>query len=350
MGFRRYGDHKHTTLATPEVVHRASAAGGGNWHCVGVLLAVPGRDASEFDWLVFEQAGVLTSRQAISALGRAAVRTNLSQGRWRAVCRGVILTENGHLWPEQQLWVAVLAAGDGARLAGAAAAAAGGVRGMRTEVIDVLVPAARSPTGRLSRLPDDMCPVRVRRTTVLPDEHLQHGLPPRTTVARAVIDAAAWSGSDRAAAGVILGACQQKRVTPEELWQAIAVLPRIRRHKLINATIADACGGAEALSEIDLIALCRRSGLPLPRLQAHRLDVHGRRRFLDAYWADERLHVEVDGAHHMEVEHWADDMLRQNAVWTRGDRILRFPAWLLRTDPATVVAQLREALAIPPRP
>jgi hypothetical protein len=50
--------------------------------------------------------------------------------------------------------------------------------------------------------------------------------------------------------------------------------------------------------------------------------------------------VEIDGAHHMDVRRWADDMLRQNQVWIAGDRILRFPAWLVRAEPAVRAADL----------
>jgi very-short-patch-repair endonuclease len=92
------------------------------------------------------------------------------------------------------------------------------------------------------------------------------------------------------------------------------------------------------------VKLCRRNRLPLPDLQERRSDANGRNRYLDAYWRQYRLHVEVDGAHHLDERHWGADMLRQNEVWLRGDRLLRFPAWLLRTDPARVVAQLRAAL------
>ena len=52
----------------------------------------------------------------------------------------------------------------------------------------------------------------------------------------------------------------------------------------------------------------------------------------------------MDGAHHLNpLEAW-DDMARQNALWTRGDRVLRFPAWMVRDRPATVAAQVRDAL------
>ncbi len=38
-------------------------------------------------------------------------------------------------------------------------------------------------------------------------------------------------------------------------------------------------------------------------------------------------------------------MQRQNDIWLRGDRILRFPAHLLRAQPIVVVRTIRAALA-----
>jgi very-short-patch-repair endonuclease len=106
----------------------------------------------------------------------------------------------------------------------------------------------------------------------------------------------------------------------------------------------DVAGGAEALSEIDLVRLCRRFQLPEPDLQHRRRDATGRIRYLDAYWRRWQLHVEVDGAHHLDVRHWAADMQRQNDIWISGDRILRFPAHHLRSHPTQVATQLRAAL------
>jgi hypothetical protein len=37
-------------------------------------------------------------------------------------------------------------------------------------------------------------------------------------------------------------------------------------------------------------------------------------------------------------------MRRQNDIWIAGDRILRFPAWMMRARPEEVAAQLRAAL------
>lgn len=103
-------------------------------------------------------------------------------------------------------------------------------------------------------------------------------------------------------------------------------------------------GGAEALSEIDLLRLCRRYGLPVPDLQQRRTDQSGRTRYLDAYWRRWRLHVEVDGAHHMYAAHWEADLRRQNDVWIAGDRILRFTSYQARHRPAEVADQIGRAL------
>jgi hypothetical protein len=52
----------------------------------------------------------------------------------------------------------------------------------------------------------------------------------------------------------------------------------------------------------------------------------------------------VDGGQHAEVGTYWADMRRQNAVWIAGDRILRFPARVVRHRPAEVVDQVRAAL------
>ncbi|MFG3419242.1 hypothetical protein [Micromonospora sp. NPDC048063] len=307
--------------------------------------SLPADEADALDWLAFDQAGVVTTAQATRLLTEGTVRGHVRSGRWRSICRGVLLTGNGRLTRDQQLWVAVLATGPGAVLAGATAAAEAGVRGLRPEPLHVLVPAHRR-AGRtvLGRLPIDMPAVVVHRTSVLPAAHLQRARPPRTCTARALVDAAGWSRTVDQAQATLAAGCQQRRVTPDELSAVVEALPRARRRALIRQTVADISGGAEALSELDFVRLCRRHGLPAPGLQQRRADASGRIRWLDAYWREWGLHVEIDGAHHMDVRHWAADMKRQNDVWTSGDRILRFPAWLVRARPDEVADSVRRAL------
>ncbi|NMO55802.1 DUF559 domain-containing protein [Actinoplanes sp. TBRC 11911] len=300
-----------------------------------------------FSRTMVEQCGVVTTSQATAAIGRAAVRRNLRQGRWRSVCRGVLATRNGPLARPQQLAAAVLIAGHRSLLAGPTAAAEGGVTGLRPEPLHVIVPVDRRAAAQLPRLPADMPAVRIHRVA-LPETHRLDGFPPRTTTARSAIDAAAWAAHDREALAILAATCQQGRAAPADMRAVLTDLPRLHRRRLIAAMIADIEGGADALSESDFLALCRRHDLPRPTLSHRRRDAAGRLRFIDAYWPEHRLLVEIDGAHHMDAQHWAADMLRQNQIWLAGDRILRFPSWLLRTDPSAVAAQLRTALKSPP--
>ena len=68
-----------------------------------------------------------------------------------------------------------------------------------------------------------------------------------------------------------------------ELEHAMRYVGRATQGYLREA-IRDIRGGSEALSEIDLIRLCRRFGLQEPDRQVKRFDSHGRIRYLDAEW------------------------------------------------------------------
>ncbi|MEV0456177.1 endonuclease domain-containing protein [Catellatospora methionotrophica] len=300
---------------------------------------------AELEWVLFAQSNVVSWAQASGLLTAAKVRHRVRTGRWRQVCRGVLVAGDGPLSVDQQRWVAVLAAGPGARLAGLAAAQAGGLRGrFRDERIDVLVAAGGHRPDLFRRLPLGMPAVKVRRTGHLPEVDCQLARPVRTSMARSVVDAASWARFPDQAQVIVAAACQQRLTTPDELCEVLGRLPRAPRRELIAATVRDAAGGAGALSEIDFLRLCRKHRLPVPELQQRRVDASGRVRYRDAYWREFGLHVEVDGGHHMEVGHCEADMRRQNYIWTSGDRILRFTAHQVRNHPADVAATLRTAL------
>ncbi|MEG3634194.1 endonuclease domain-containing protein [Micromonospora palythoicola] len=310
-------------------------------------MRIPRDDADALQWLLFEQAGIITWAQATAALSPAAVRHLVTSARWSRVCRSVLRAEppGGPYSQAQAPWVAVLAAGEGAVLAGLASATAGGLRSAwRYQTVDVLIPHQRHRADLLRRLPLGLPAVRVRRSRHLPDEDRQRGRPDRTSMARSLVDAAQWVRTDAEAQQILAAGCQQRRATPAEMTAVLARLPQARRRVLIRQTLHDIAGGAEALSEIDLVRLCRRHRLPAPTGQQRRRDADGRIRYLDAYWPRWRLHVEVDGAHHMDVRHWAADLRRQNRIWIDGDRILRFTAFDVRHRPDDVAAQLRAAL------
>lgn len=164
----------------------------------------------------------------------------------------------------------------------------------------------------------------------------------------ALVIAAGDFRNPRPACGLFAAAVQQRLARPKDLLAAVADAPRTRHRRALLAAIADIEQGAQALSEIDFVRLCRRHGLPEPTRQAIRGDSSGRRRYLDVEWRlpDGRVvAVEVDGALHLDARQWVDDQLRQNALVLDGTIVLRFPSVVVREEPNLVVEQLRRALA-----
>ncbi|WP_422774112.1 hypothetical protein ACN28C_15305 [Plantactinospora sp. WMMC1484] len=300
--------------------------------------SIPADDADELTWLLFRQADVLTGTQARHHLGASALRHRVRTCRWRQVHRNVYLTHNGPVDAEQRLWIAVLGCGKGSVLAGLTAAIRCGLRGVRSDSIHILRPGGlrtiTPPAG-----------VLVRRTETLGGDDVNgRGLPPHTTNARSLVDAAAWARSDDEARMLIAAGFQQRLVGADDVHQVVHRLPTLRRRALILSTANDARGGSESLPELRYLRAARRAGLPEPSRQHRRRDSAGRVRYLDVYYEQWGVHVEIDGGQHLDVRRQWADMKRQNEVWIAGDRILRFPSWLVRDHPHEVITQVRQAL------
>lgn len=199
---------------------------------------------------------VLAAASAIATIGEPAVRWRLGSGRWQRPCRAVLVTHSGGISEAEWLWVAVLAAGPQAVLGGVTSVRLDGLTGFDDRATHLVIPACRQVRTavpgivvHLSRVlgPDDVHPAR---------------LPPRTRLTRSLLDAAAWSGSGRGARAILAAGVQQWLVRPDQMAAALHRRPRLRRHALIAATLADIAGGAQALSELDFAGLARRFGLP----------------------------------------------------------------------------------------
>jgi very-short-patch-repair endonuclease len=276
------------------------------------------------------------------------LRWRVISGRWQRLCRGVIVAHSGPITQRQRLWVAVLWAGPGGVLAGLTAATLDGLEGFSgregsANQIHLLVPAYRSVRKELPGLP-----VAVHYSTMLsPDDAHPLREPRRTRVARSLVDAAAWAGSDRRAQAVLAAGVQQRLARPGDLLAVVTANQRLPRRAMIKATLDDIAGGAQALSELDLARLVRRHRLPEPDRQAPRRDAAGRRRWLDAVWETARLMVEVDGMHHLDADQYWADMDRDNDFTVDGYRILRFPAFVVRSQAGYVAGQIRDALRSP---
>jgi hypothetical protein len=153
----------------------------------------------------------------------------------------------------------------------------------------------------------------------------------------------------RYACALLAAGVQQGLVVASALHAALVPLPKLRHHRALELAVHDIEQGAQALSEIDFVRLCRRFRLPAPNLQAVRREASGRRRYLDAVWHrgdGSVLAAEVDGAIHLAPPSWIADQLRQNEIVIGGTAVLRFPSVLVRSDPAVVADQLRRALRV----
>jgi hypothetical protein len=132
---------------------------------------------------------------------------------------------------------------------------------------------------------------------------------------------------------------QQRCVDPAELRLALQ-RNAVRHRALLRAVVDDLAGGAESFAEIDAVRLARRAGISAPRRQAVRI-LDGHRRYLDIEfdgWA-----MEIDGAVHLRSDRHAADLLRHDDLTLAGDRILRFAALTVRTEPQQVVRRMRLA-------
>ena len=66
--------------------------------------------------------------------------------------------------------------------------------------------------------------------------------------------------------------------------------------------------------------------------------------YLDVWWGQWGVLVEVEGAHPGEALNAVDDALRQNSLTASCASVLRIPVLGLRTEPAAFMAQVREIL------
>jgi len=294
--------------------------------------------------LAERQAGVVRRGQLHQLVPDATglIAANVIAERWTMVGSRVVLMQNAPPSRDQQLWIAVLHSGDaqgrGAALAGLTALEADGLEGFAVEPIHVVVERGR----HVPAMPG----LIVHESRRFDPQHDPHPMrtPPRTRLPRSVIDAAAWESNPRRSAALLAASVQQRLTTTAHLFQALAAAGRVDHSPLMRLVLHDIAGGAHSLGELDIGRLCRRGGLRAPDRQRQRTDAHGRRRYLDCEWrlSDGRTVVlEVDGAQHIQVRAWWDDMKRERAVVISGKTVLRCGTIELRLEPDHIIRDLR---------
>jgi hypothetical protein len=286
-------------------------------------------------------------REQLTAIGVPAhtIRYMLTTGRWRSDAGGlVVVLHNGPLEVEQAESLAVLAGGRVCALAARTAAARAGLANWPSPRVEIVIP--RGSTYPLVSLGD----VKVHESRRFSAEDIHPAsFPPRVRLTRAVVDAASWSRTPRATCGLLAAAVQQRLCTAGQLLAELDRAGAIRRARLMRTALADIEGGAHAMTEIDFVRFCVRNGLPRPLHQQVRRDASGRRRYLDATLRGPtgvEVRVEIDGALHLVVETYWDDMQRSNDLAIGREVALRFPSYVIYADDPAAVAQLRAALKL----
>lgn len=311
--------------------HRASAP-------VSVIARLPDREAVRTD---LREAQAVRTWTALIKAGHtgAGIRAQLNARRWQR-CGHAIVLHNGPLTRLQHFAVARVHAGPRAIFTAFTAAELHGLTGWTRPEPHVLMPRGAR---RLHTCPTSLVIHRTRDWDDVRSARQVHAL------ADALVIAASSFLSPRPACGLLAAAVQQRLVRSADLRRALTVAIRTRHRAVLLAGVADIAQGADALSEIDFVRLCRRFGLPQPMQQVVRRVSGGRRRYLDATWRrrDGRLVVvEIDGALHLNARNWWDDQDRQNEIALGDALILRFPSVVVRTDPQRVADQLRRALLL----
>lgn len=257
------------------------------------------------------QAGLLSRRQ-LNEFGfdRWRVRNQIAAGRWVERSPIVISTTTGPLSREQLMWLGVLHAGPHALVGGLAAAEVAGLRNWHRDEITVLIPEELEV--------EDVPGLDFHRTRRRLDlmRNPRPGLPV-CRVEPAILLFGAYQHSRRTAQGVVAAVVQQRLSEPVSLIHWVNAMRPLRWAPMFRQVIGDIAGGSQSLAELDVLRACRAHGLQAPQRQLKRLDAAGRARFTDCEWrlpGGRVVVLEIDGAFHMEVGHWEDDLSRQRQL------------------------------------
>lgn len=287
-----------------------------------------GTDADLFQ-LARQQHGVFTRAQA-RALGFTdrMLATRLADARLERAAHGVLRISSSIATWRQQVMTGVLACGEGTLASYRAAASLHGLSYSRE--VELTMPHARRT--RVSG-------ITVHRSDVPAVDRCAIDGIPATTPARTLGDLAAVLDRDQLEDAIDVG-CRDGLVSVARLrWQA----QRMDRHKgigVFNELLARRAGPPPAsVLERKLLRVLAAHQLPAPSRQMPFERGNGKRAYVDFYYAEHRLVIEVDGhrGHATRQQRAADNRRANDLVARHGLRLLRF-TWEEVVDAPDAVA------------
>ena len=143
---------------------------------------------------------------------------------------------------------------------------------------------------------------------------------------------------------MVADAVQLGRCTVSELADELSNGP-VRGSAMFRSVLAEVADGIRSTAEGDLRDLIRVARLPMPMFNP---SLYLGDTFLakpDAWWPDAGVAAEVDSREwHLSPDHWDRTRHRHTLMAAVGIRPLHFSPHDIRTDPATVIKRIKDAL------
>jgi hypothetical protein len=258
-------------------------------------------------------------------------------GPWQVLLPGVYLGASGTPRLVQKEMAALLYAGPGSIITGPVALLHHSIRSEpNLDVIDVLVPAERRRI--------DAGFARLHRTTKMPTRISSSGPVRLAQVPRAVADTARQLTRFRDVRAVVAEAVQLGRCTISQLAEELRNGP-VKGSAMFRSVLAEVAGGIRSTAEGDLRDLIRTARLPMPLFNP---SLYLGDTFLakpDAWWPDAGVAAEVDSREwHLSPDHWDRTRRRHTLMAAIGIQPLHFSPHDIRTDRATVIKRIKDAL------
>jgi very-short-patch-repair endonuclease len=296
--------------------------------------------------LAARQHGVVSVAQLIEiGLTHRMIERRAACGWLHRIHHGVYAVGHANISREGRWMAATLACGPGAVLSHRSAAAHLGIRDSSTAWIEVSAPrrCGHSRRGIKVHSGDTLSSADVCSVDAIPS----------TTVARTIFDLSGVLNRD-----ALEYALHRAQSMPSSIdFGELAVLldrfpgrpgtPRLRSLLGRPAGLAE----AEAKSKMEraFLALCRKAGLPLPRVNAWiPLPIPAGGLEVDFTWPDRKLAVETDSSKfHDTSRARRNDPARDRALMLAGWRVARYTWWDVTTEPERVASEVRALLELP---